>query len=61
MAYDDMYEAHFHSGARGCYSDSKEAYCNAIGLAEKLGLPDEAETLRKRLEHIKSVFRSQFA
>jgi DNA-binding SARP family transcriptional activator len=60
-AYDDMYEAHSSSGARGCYSDAKEAFYDAIGLAAELGLPDEAETLRKRLEHIKAVFRSQFA
>jgi hypothetical protein len=60
-AYDDMYDAHSHSGARGCYSDAKEAFYDAIGLAEELGLPVEAEALRKRLEHVKTVFRSQFA
>lgn len=60
-AYDDLYEAHSHSGARGCYSDAKEAFYDAIGLAEELGLPEEAESLRKRLDHIKAVFRSQFA
>ena len=59
-AYDDMYEAHSSSGARGCYSDAKEAFYDAIGLAEVLGLPEEADALRKRLEHIKAVFRSQF-
>ena len=60
-AYDDMYEAHSSSGARGCYSDAKEAFYDAIGLAEDLSLPEEADALRKRLEHIKAVFRSQFA
>jgi hypothetical protein len=59
-AYDDMYEAHSDSAARGCYSDAKEAFYDAIGLAEELGLPEEAEALRKRLEHVKAVFRSQF-
>jgi hypothetical protein len=59
-AYDDMYEAHSSSGATACYSDAKECFYDAIGLAERLGLTDEAEALRKRLEHIKAVFRSQF-
>jgi hypothetical protein len=60
-AYDDMYEAHSPSGATACYSDAKESFYDAIGVAERLGLKDEAETLRKRLEHIKAVFRSQFS
>jgi hypothetical protein len=60
-AYDDMYEEHSSSGARGCYSDAKEAFYDAIRLAEELGLLEEAEALRKRLEHVKAVFRSQFA
>ena len=58
--YDDMYEAHSSSGATACYSGAKEAFYDAIGLARRLGLDDEAETLYKRLEHIKAVFRSQF-
>ena len=60
-AYDDMYEAHSSSGATACYSDAKECYCDAIGLARRLGLDDEVEALRQRLAHIKAVFRSQFA
>jgi DNA-binding SARP family transcriptional activator len=60
-AYDDMYEAHSPNGASGCYSDAKEAFYDAIRLAEELGMPEDAEALRKRLEHIKAVFRSQFA
>jgi hypothetical protein len=59
-AYDDMYEAHPQSGATACYSDAKEFFHDAIGLADRLGLKDEAEALRKRLEHIKAVFRGQF-
>ena len=59
-AYDDMYEAHSFSQANGFYSESKESFYDAIRLAEELGLADEAESLRKRLEHIKAVFRSQF-
>ena len=59
-AYDDMYDACSPSGASGCYSDAKEAFYDAIRLAEDLGLPEEAEALRKRLDHVKAVFRSQF-
>jgi hypothetical protein len=59
-AYDDMYEAHSPSGATACYSDAKECFYDAIGLANSLGLKDEAEALSKRLAHIKAVFRSQF-
>ena len=59
-AYDDMYEAHSPSGATACYSDAKECYYDAIGLARRLGLDEEVEALTKRLEHIKAVFRSQF-
>ena len=59
-AYDDMYEAHSPSGATVCYSDAKEYFYDAISLANKLGLTDEAEALTKRLAHIKAVFRSQF-
>jgi len=59
-AYDAMYEAHSPSGATACYSDAKECFYDAIGLARRLGLDDEFEALTKRLAHIKAVFRSQF-
>ncbi len=58
--YDDMYETHSPSEATSCYSGAKECFYDAINLARRLGLDDEAETLYKRLEHIKAVFRSQF-
>jgi len=60
-AYDDMYEAHSFSAARAAYSDAKEFFYEAIKLADELGASDEAEALRKRLEHIKAVFRRQFS
>ncbi|MGA2572344.1 MAG: hypothetical protein ABSF23_17700 [Terracidiphilus sp.] len=60
-AYDEMYEAHSSSGATACYSDAKEAFYDAIGLARRLELMDEVEALEKRLAHIKAVFRGQFA
>lgn len=59
-AYDDMYEAHSSSGATAFYSDAKECYYDAIGVANRLGLKEEAEALHARLAHIKAVFRSQF-
>jgi hypothetical protein len=60
-AYDDMYEVHSPRDATVCYSDAKECFYDAIGLAERLGLKQEAEVLSARLAHIKAVFRSQFA
>jgi len=59
-AYGDMYEAHPPSAATVCYSDAKECYYDAIGLARRLGLTAEVQALEKRLAHIKAVFRSQF-
>ena len=56
--YDQMYESRH--GANGCYSSAKDAFYDAIGLANELGMKEEAEALSKRLEHIKAVFRSQF-
>ncbi|OGP84600.1 MAG: hypothetical protein A2Z08_05955 [Deltaproteobacteria bacterium RBG_16_54_11] len=55
--YDEMYESSYPTGA---YSDTKEAFYDAIAFAEKIGLPDEAQRLRKRLQHVKDVFRHQF-
>ncbi|MGB8844972.1 MAG: hypothetical protein WCC73_04800, partial [Terracidiphilus sp.] len=37
-AYDDMYEVRHPSDATVCYSDAKECYYDAIGLARRLGL-----------------------
>ncbi len=62
QAYDDMYEkAHSPSDASAFYSEAKESFYAAIGLARSLGLDQEVEQLEKRLAHIKSVFRSQFS
>jgi hypothetical protein len=56
--YDQMYESG--RGANRCYSNAKDAFYDAIGLANELGMKEEAEALSKRLAHIKAVFRSQF-
>jgi hypothetical protein len=62
QAYDDLYEkAHSPSAVAGYYSDAKEAFYTAIGLARELGLEPETEALEKRLAHIKAVVRSQFS
>jgi hypothetical protein len=53
-----MYESG--QGARHCYSNAKDAFYDAVGLANELGMKEEAERLSKRLDHIKAVFRSQF-
>jgi hypothetical protein len=58
-AYARMYDAGF-GGAAACYSDAKEFLYDAIGLAQRLGKPKEADRLSLRLAHIKAVFRSQF-
>jgi len=55
-AYTRMYDARSPSGD---YSEAKENFHSAISLASKLGLAEETARLEKRLEHIKSVFRSQ--
>jgi hypothetical protein len=58
-AYDQMYET---SGSTtGLYSDAKEAFYDAIRLANELGLKEESAELSARLQHIKAVFRSQFS
>lgn len=56
--YDQMYESR--RGATGCYSNAKDVFISAIGLANELGMKEEAEALSNRLGHIKAVFRSQF-
>jgi hypothetical protein len=59
-AYDELYEPRTHNNPAGHYTDVKDFYGEAIGLARKLGLNDEAARLEKRLAHIKEVFRNQF-
>lgn len=55
--YDALYDVSYPTGA---YSNTKEAFYDAIAFAEKIGRPDEAERLRKRLRQIKEIFRHQF-
>jgi hypothetical protein len=57
-AYDEMYDSRA-PAAR--YSDLKDYFAIAIGLAERAGLHDDAKRLSARLDHCKKVYRSQFA
>jgi hypothetical protein len=59
--YDDMYEARDQHDVDSCYRDAKDAFDDAIELAGRLGLVEEALALSERLGHIKQVYRSQFA
>lgn len=56
--YDQLYETRL--GATGLYASAKDAFYDAISIANRLGLKDEVEALERRLQHIKGVFRSQF-
>ncbi len=60
-AYGKMYDAMSSTEAAARYSDAKEALYTAIGIAERLGLAETKTRLEARLDHIKSVFRSQFS
>lgn len=60
-AYDGMYGVHFFRGANDCYRDTSDYFCAAIRQAEDLGLPNQTVALPERLEHVKAVFRRQFA
>ena len=60
IAYDAMYEAHSLSAAGVCYSDAKEYFHDAIGVARRLKANEEVTRLEARLAHVKAVFRSQF-
>jgi hypothetical protein len=44
----------------GDYANAKDAFCEAIALAHRLGDDRMANRLEARLEHVKAVFRSQF-
>jgi hypothetical protein len=59
-SYDQLYEPRVHTNPAGHYSDAKDFFIEAIGLARELGLIDQAQTLSERLAHIKAVYRSQF-
>jgi hypothetical protein len=57
--YDQLYETRL--GTTGLYASAKDAFYDAIAIANRLGLKNEAEAIEQRLQHIKQVFRSQFS
>jgi hypothetical protein len=59
-AYRRMYDARAGSDLAARYSDTKEAFHEAITLARRLGLTLETKRLEKRLAEIKTIYRSQF-
>lgn len=46
-------------GATGAYADAKDLFADAIGLAKRLGLNDDARKLEARLAEVKAAFRGQ--
>lgn len=58
QAYDEMYETR---SPHGRYSELKDCFAEAIGIAERAGLEAEAKRLTARLEHCRAVYRSQFS
>jgi hypothetical protein len=58
-AYDAMYEASPRS-AKDCCDDARGFLAEAIDLAKRAGLADEAARLTARCDHIISVYNSQF-
>jgi hypothetical protein len=57
--YDQLYETRH--GTTGLYASAKDAFYDAISIANRMGLKSEAEAIERRLQHIKEVFRSQFS
>ena len=55
-----MYNARTGSDLVARYSDTKEAFHEAIAVARRLGLTRETKRLEKRLAEIKTIYRSQF-
>jgi hypothetical protein len=58
-AYDAMYEAS-PASAKDCFDDARGFLDQAIDLAKRAGLGDEAARLTARRDHIVSVYNSQF-
>lgn len=60
-AYCRMYDATSPLDVTARYSDAKEGFHSAIGIAQEIGDEGAAQRLGARLAEIKAVFRSQFS
>ena len=58
-AYEAMYEARPYA-AKDCFDDARGYFTKAIDVARRAGLGNEVTRLTTRLDHIVSVFNSQF-
>ena len=58
-AYDAMYEAKSYA-VKDCFDDARGYFSKAIDIAKHAGLDDEVARLTARLDHIVSVYNSQF-
>lgn len=58
-SYTAMYDAEPHN-VKDCYEDASASLSQAVQLALKANLPDVAERLKARAEHIRNVYNHQF-
>ena len=56
-AYDRMYDA---ARPKDAYDDACDYFSDAIELARRVGLEDEAARLSARKAHVTAVYNSQF-
>lgn len=56
-----MYDTYSSMAASGCYEDVMDYFAPAIGLAERAGMPEEAQRLEARLAPMRGVYRNQFS
>src|SRR5260370_41985863 len=57
--YDQMYETHL--GLTGLYASAKDAFYDAISLANELGLKEDSDALSQSLAHINGDFHMPFS
>jgi hypothetical protein len=58
-AYDALYES-MPERAKGCFDDARRYFATAVDIAKRAGREDEVTRLTARLNHIVSVYNSQF-
>lgn len=58
-AYEAMYEARSYA-AKDCFDDARSYFTRAIETAKRAELDEEVARLTARLDHIVSVYNSQF-